>query len=265
MDNVVFLAENGAPMSEHPAPVSNTETTERYSSYLEWKNWDAARFGDSSAEEQAYFGKLIALAEPLPGKDVCEVGFGNGALLVYLGARGYRVSGVELQQELVARAEDNGIEAVADIGGFPPQQRFDLILLIDVLEHIDQREIPDFLAAMKARLAPAGKIIARFPNGDSPFGLKNQNGDVTHVTVIGSKKLGYLARRAGLAVDYLDGEPLPVRGGSVSKQLKKALSIPLRFLLRKLLTTFLTLPLDKSFFSQNLVAVLKQNTADDRA
>lgn len=264
MDNAVFLAENGAPMSEHPVPVSRTETTDRYSSYLDWKNWDAARFGQSGVEEQAYFAKLLALAGPLPGKDVCEVGFGNGALLAYLGARGYRASGVELQQELVTRANANGIEAVTDIAGFPPQQRFDLILLIDVIEHIDQREIPAFLATMKARLTPAGKIIARFPNGDSPFGLKNQNGDVTHITVIGSKKLGYLARRAGLAVDYLGGEPLPIRGGSLTKQIKKALSIPLRFLLRKLLTTFLTLPLDKSFFSQNLVAVLRQDATDDR-
>jgi 2-polyprenyl-3-methyl-5-hydroxy-6-metoxy-1,4-benzoquinol methylase len=258
MDNADFLAENGAPMSKKPASASKpaAESTNKYSSYLEWKKWDGDKFGQSSDEERAYFRKLIALARPLAGKEVCEVGFGNGALLAYMGAAGYRIFGVELQEELVQRASSHGATAVTTIEKFPDDLRFDLILLVDVIEHIDQPEIPGFLASIKARLKPDGRIIARFPNGDSPFGLKNQNGDVTHVTAIGSKKLGYFARRVGLDVVYLGAEPLPVAGGSFSKQVKKAVSIPLRYIARKLLTTFLTLPMDKSFFSQNLVAVL---------
>lgn len=258
MDSADFLAENDEPMSQPEAPVSKTDANaeDRYSSYLDWKNWDEDQFGLSGGEEQAYFRKLVALAGPLSGRDVCEVGFGNGALLSWLAKEGYRVFGVEVQKELVERANSRGVTAVADITSFPSDLRFDLILLIDVVEHIEQQAIPDFLATMKARLNPGGKIIARFPNGDSPFGMKNQNGDVTHVTVIGSKKLGYFARRAGLAVVRLGAEPLPISGGSVTKQIKKALSIPLRWLLRKLLTTFLTLPMDKAFFSQNLVVVL---------
>ncbi len=246
-----------------PASSSDADTGDRYSSYLEWKMWDEGQFGLSGAEEQAYFRKLVDLAAPLAGKDVCEVGFGNGALLSWLGATGHRVFGVELQKELVERANSRGMTAVADIASFPSDMRFDLILLIDVVEHIQQHAIPGFLTSMKVRLKPGGRIIARFPNGDSPFGLKNQNGDVTHVTTIGSKKLGYFARRAGLAVVYLGAEPLAVGGGSVTKQIKKALSIPLRWLLRKLLTTFLTLPMDKVFFSQNLVAVLENRSPSD--
>ena len=267
MDNADFLAENGAPMSKEEAPVikSDAESTDRYSSYLEWKNWDEDRFGQSSDEEQAYFCKLIALAGPLAGKDVCEIGFGNGAVLAYLGSTGYRVFGVEVQEELVLRASSHGATAVTGIDQFSSDLRFDLILLVDVLEHIDQPEIPGFLASIKARLKPEGKIVARFPNGDSPFGLKNQNGDVTHVTVIGSKKLGYFARRAGLDVVYLGPEPLPLAGGSFSKQVKKSVSIPLRYIARKLLTTLLTLPMDKSFFSQNLVAVLANPAATNNA
>jgi 2-polyprenyl-3-methyl-5-hydroxy-6-metoxy-1,4-benzoquinol methylase len=266
MDNADFLAENIAPMSKEEVPVNkpDTEPTDRYSSYLEWKNWDKHRFGQSSGEDQAYFRKLIELAGPLSGKDVCEIGFGNGALLAYLGTMGYRVFGVELQEELVQRASKHGAMAVGDIGHFPDDLRFDLVFLVDVIEHVGQERIPEFLASIKARLKPNGKIVARFPNGDSPFGLKNQNGDVTHVTVIGSKKIGYFARRAGLSIVYLGAEPLPVAGGSFSKQVKKAVSIPLRHIVRKLLTTFLTLPMDKSFFSQNLVAILANPASTDR-
>lgn len=265
MDNADFLAENGAQMSRQEASVSTaeTQTTSKYSSYLEWKKWDEDRFGQSSDEDQAYFRQLIALAEPLAGKDVCEIGFGNGALLAYLGGRGYRVFGAELQEELVRRARSCGIAAVTDIKQFSGDLRFDLILLVDVIEHIEQQGIPEFLTSIKARLKPDGKIIARFPNGDSPFGLKNQNGDVTHVTVIGSKKLGYFARCAGLEVAYLGAEPTPIAGGSFSKRLKKALSIPLRFFVRKILTAFLALPMDKSYFSQNLVAVMMNRIPSD--
>jgi hypothetical protein len=46
---------------------------------------------------------------------------------------------------------------------------------------------------------------------------------------------------------------------------KKSVSIPLRYIARKLLTTFLTLPMDKSFFSQNLVAVLANPAATNNA
>lgn len=248
-----------------PDSNQNAELADPYSSYLDWKKWNVDRFGLSGVAEQAYYKKLIALAVPLSGKDVCEVGFGNGALLTYLGTAGYSVFGVELQKELVERAKTHGVMAVSDINAFPVDLRFDLILLIDVIEHIDQHKTSDFLRSMKARLKPGGKIIARFPNGDSPFGLKNQNGDITHVTVIGSKKLDYFAQRAGLTVSYLGAEPLPIRGGSVTKQIKKALSIPLRYLLRKILTTFLTLPMDKSFFSGNLVAVLENPAAAERS
>ena len=267
MDNADFLAENGAPMSKEPASATKpaAESTDRYSSYLEWKKWDGDRFGQSSDEERAYFRKLITLAGPLAGKEVCEVGFGNGALLAYMGAAGYRIFGVELQEELIQRASSHGATAVTTIEKFPDDLRFDLVLLVDVIEHVEQQKVPEFLTSIKARLKPEGKIVARFPNGDSPFGLKNQNGDVTHVTVIGSKKLGYFARRAGLDVVYLGAEPLPVAGGSFSKQVKKAVSIPLRYIVRKLLTTFLTLPMDKSFFSQNLVAVLANPAATNKA
>lgn len=265
-DNADFLADNDAVMIRRNAPVNTSEARpmDGYSSYLEWKMWDEDRFGRSSKEDRIYFRKLIAMAEPLAGRDVCEVGFGNGALLAYLKTEGYRVFGVELQEELVQRANSHGATAFTDIEQFSSDLRFDLVLLIDVIEHIDQQKIPDFLTSIKARLKPDGKIIARFPNGDSPFGLKNQNGDITHVTVIGSKKLGYFARRAGLKVVYLGKEPMPIAGGSFSKQVKKAVSIPLRYAVRKFLTTFLTLSMDKSFFSQNLVAVLTNHASTDR-
>lgn len=238
---------------------------DKYASYLEWKRWNAENFGQNNAEERAYFAKLLALAGTMPGRQVCEIGFGNGALLAYLAAEGYRTFGVELQDELVQRANSHGAVAVTGIDQFPDDLRFDFVFLIDVIEHIDQAKIAEFLESIKARLKPEGKIIARFPNGDSPFGLKNQNGDITHVTVIGSKKLSYFARRAGLDVVYLGSEPLPVVGGSFSKQVKKAVSIPLRYIVRKISTTFLTLPMDKSFFSQNLVAVLANPAVTNNA
>lgn len=159
------------------------------SSYISWKKWEQDSFAEYSKEAACYFKKLFDLALPVPGKSVLEIGYGNGGGLGYLSSRGYCVSGIEMQEELVMRARANGYDVYHDVNEIDPERKFDLIVMIDVLEHIPQEEIPDFLSRLRTLLNSDGKILARFPNGDSPFGLKNQNGDVTHVTFIGSKKL----------------------------------------------------------------------------
>ena len=48
---------------------------------------------------------------------------------------------------------------------------YDLIVAFDVLEHIPQEDLPSFKKVQRL-LKEDGSFIARFPNCDSPFGLK---------------------------------------------------------------------------------------------
>jgi hypothetical protein len=68
------------------------------------------------------------------------------------------------------------------------------------------------LRRIRALLAPEGRFVARFPNGDSPFGRIGQHGDPTHVTTMGRGKLVYLARDAGLQLLEIRAPALPVHG-----------------------------------------------------
>jgi 2-polyprenyl-3-methyl-5-hydroxy-6-metoxy-1,4-benzoquinol methylase len=103
--------------------------------------------------------------------------------------------GIEANLELVNIAEHLGYKALhSDEMYAINADQFDLIAAFDVLEHIPQSEILNFLSQVKRMLKNGGVFIARFPNGDSPFGLANQNGELTHVTAIGSEKFRYLVQ-----------------------------------------------------------------------
>ena len=162
--------------------------------YTEWKHWREQDFGKPSAAEERYFDAEIA-ARVLRGKDasLLEIGFGNGSLLGWAKKRFRSVSGVEQSRLLVERARAAGFDAHEDIARFPSTERYDAVVAMDVLEHLDAGQIDTLLKEIAQRLEPGGCFIARFPNGDSPFGRINQNGDITHINALGCMKMTYFA------------------------------------------------------------------------
>jgi hypothetical protein len=89
-------------------------------------------------------------------------------------------------------------------------------------------------------LRNGGVFIARFPNGDSPFGLANQNGDLTHVTAIGSEKFRYLVQRLDSDLLFIGKEysvhkktfnPLKILRWAISSISKKILNGFLNYIL----------------------------------
>jgi len=180
--------------------------------YADWKDWGAAGFGEADASTRAYFDGELRRAGllPLAGKRVLEIGFGNGAFLAHAHSAGAAVSGTEAIDVLVERARAAGIDAhaVMDLAPFDDAS-FDAVVMFDVLEHIPQAELPAVLAGIRRKLKPGGTLIARFPNGDSPLSLAVQNGDPTHITYLGSEKIRFLLRQAGLEPSFV-GPPAPV-------------------------------------------------------
>lgn len=185
-------------------------------SYAHWKRWAATDFGRCDDDDARVFEAEIAKArKDFPeGTRVLEVGFGNGAFLAFARARGWEVEGVEASAELVARAVAAGYRAhlAADLAGVEAN-RYDLVAAFDVLEHVPGDAVVGFVDEVKRVLVDGGVFMARVPNGDSPFGLVNQNGDLTHVTAIGSGMVHYLARRAGATLLYVGAQAVaPPRG-----------------------------------------------------
>jgi SAM-dependent methyltransferase len=99
------------------------------------------------------------------GRRLLEVGCGNGHFLEVARDRGWEVCGTELSRPHVERARAKGLEVVpTDIvkGEVFAERRFDLVVVIEVVEHV-----PDPAALLRAaalRLAPGGWLYLTTPN-----------------------------------------------------------------------------------------------------
>ena len=184
--------------------MSNDEAGSGSSDYVEWKGWvDRAPFGLLSAGEAAYFSSELKGVNVGPDgiRDVLEIGYGNGSFLAYCRSKGWNITGTELDAGLVKAGVDSGFEVfTADRMEQLAGRSFDLIAVFDVLEHIPQEAVPDFLAELSRALREGGRMLFRFPNADSWLGNPLQNGDPTHVTEIGYLKMTFFAMQAGLEV-----------------------------------------------------------------
>jgi SAM-dependent methyltransferase len=228
--------------------------------YLNWKNWDPSKFGSlDKAEEKYFLAELKRTRQTLTAESsVLEVGFGNGSFLKFAKNQRWRIYGIEVNPALVDTAQRQGFEAsCADNLGSFPDKSFDLVAAFDVLEHIQQHKILGFLVEVRRVLKPNGIFIARFPNGDSPFGLANQNGDTTHITCIGSSKASYFASQLGVELVYLGGQAQPLFGGSVLHVVHRLFALPIKALINLWVNLIFFPRAHIAFCSSDLVMVFR--------
>jgi SAM-dependent methyltransferase len=240
-----------APLSREPAYGS---------AYLEWKHWSPESFGKLCVRENADFAALLRKARvDIPaGSRVLEIGFGNGTFLEFGRRRGWAMHGTEVNPGLLDCARQKEFETTETETLKPfASESFDLVAAFDVMEHIPLEELPGFLREVRRVLRPGGAYVARFPNGDSPFGRHIQNGDVTHRTAIGSIRARYLAMQAEMDVDFLGCEVQAVWAGWEHTP-HRLFAVPVK----KLMNAFLNLvfsPRDPlPFCSANLELVLRK-------
>jgi 2-polyprenyl-3-methyl-5-hydroxy-6-metoxy-1,4-benzoquinol methylase len=205
--------------------------------YLDWKDWKDETFGCFDRLEARYFADETGIGA-LPGVRVLEIGFGNGPFIGWAKSVGADIYGVELNATLVVRAcaflgERKAFQGLDDAGLAGLAGTFSFVVAFDVIEHIPQDLLPRFLAQIRALLAPDGRILLRFPNGDSPFGRLYQHADPTHVTTIGGEKLRYFARQAGLAVAVIRAPTLPLAGAGFKRAIKRTLVGAGRYLVER--------------------------------
>jgi 2-polyprenyl-3-methyl-5-hydroxy-6-metoxy-1,4-benzoquinol methylase len=248
---------------KHQSNVSNKAVESSYGdNYLKWMNWgNSSDFGKITKYERTYFtSEIMKTNRSFPAKsNVLEIGFGNGSFLTYAKEKQWNICGTELNEDLVKTAIYCGFKVShSDNLLAYGDNTFDLIVAFDVLEHIPQNVLTDFIVEIKRILKNNGFFIARFPNGDSPFGLSNQNGDITHITTIGSGKVSYFAAQSNMEVTYLGGESQPLFGTSALIFTHRLISIPIKKILQ-FITNIVFFPRSKVvFYSMNLTAIFKK-------
>lgn len=179
--------------------VSEPTATDPYAGYTEWKRWDGV-FRASDKDARYYAAELREF--PLAGKRVLEIGFGNGSFLAWARSEGADASGIELNADMREAARRNGFLAFAEpLSELAAQDRsYDLVAAFDVLEHWDASELIDNFRSIRALLVDGGIFLARFPNGQSPFGRAYQHGDFSHKSTLTTYKIEYLAAVCGFEI-----------------------------------------------------------------
>ena len=157
-----------------------------------------------------FLGRRAILADALrrldlpEGAEILEVGCGTGGNLPMLTESG-RVFAMELDDRARAiAASRHGAQAEIAEGACPgriafPGRRFDLICMFDVLEHI--AEDLATLEAMRARLAPGGRLLISVPAYPWLWGVHDEY--LHHQRRYTARGLKRLAADAGYAVANL--------------------------------------------------------------
>lgn len=121
----------------------------------------------------------------LPDK-VLEVGCGEGGNLLPFVESGCRVVGVDIVTSRIQQAttfyqkrHQKGHFIAADILELKEQERFPLIVIHDVIEHIKNKKL--FLSKLKDHLEADGVIFIAFPAWQMPFGGHQQ---IAHSKII---------------------------------------------------------------------------------
>ncbi|HEU5072937.1 MAG TPA: methyltransferase domain-containing protein [Polyangiaceae bacterium] len=143
--------------------------------------------------------KLVARLD-LPTPTVLDVGCGDGFLIAQLRAhlelRAAVAQDVHLTPELARELAQPGVEFVRDLDQLR-ERRFDLVLLLDVLEHVQE---PGALLTRLSRehLTPGGRLLITVPAFQALFSEHDRA--LQHVRRYSRSEIAALVRDTGLAV-----------------------------------------------------------------
>ena len=106
--------------------------------------------------------------------------------MCFLRDRNYKnLTGIDISPEQIGISKqviDDVIEMDALDFLKGSKNKYDLIIALDFIEHLDKNEVLDFLNSCYQALTSEGYIILQTPNGQSPFGSSVFCGDFTHMT-----------------------------------------------------------------------------------
>jgi SAM-dependent methyltransferase len=145
---------------------------------------------------------------------IVDLGCGHGAYLYFLKQKGYQnLVGIDTSAEQVALAHRLDIQEVqcGDINEFLEQdsEAVDVVLLMDILEHLPLEIIMDLLDKVFSKLSKGGRLIIHVPNAEGLFGMRVRYGDLTHEQSFTPTSMQQLLKTTGFStIGYSEDKPV---------------------------------------------------------
>ena len=109
------------------------------------------------------------------GMRILDYGCGSGFIVGQLQARGYDVHGTDISGEAIEYGTSQGIRNLQTTSGIQvdfPDESFDLILAMDVVEHINEDNL--VIKELERLLRPNGRIIITVPAYQWMWGVQDE-------------------------------------------------------------------------------------------
>lgn len=232
-----------------------------YQNYQNFKDWNKSDFGSLSNEDRVYFdGEFKQIHKgSISGKNILELGFGNGSFASWSTQNGCKYYGTELIEELVLMAQEhefNVFDATKPLKEVIPKNSIDYIVAFDVFEHLSKEEIDFKLLECFEVLKNNGELIARVPSGDSPYSRSIQNGDFTHKISLGSSMIKQIAISNGYEVKEIRSPYTPISGLGLKSFIRRSIIKTFRSLIYPIISNIL-MGGGKPVLSPNILFILK--------
>jgi 2-polyprenyl-3-methyl-5-hydroxy-6-metoxy-1,4-benzoquinol methylase len=128
---------------------------------------------------------------------ILDFGYGAGYLLRTLRKRGFKnLSGCEIDTRCLASKELDGIDLI-DLNESVLTEKYDVIIISHVIEHIEKNKVIEFLKSLKKSLNKHGRLIISTPNAQSTTGVFWLYADFTHEYIYTYGSLYYVLSAAG--------------------------------------------------------------------
>lgn len=209
----------------------------------------------------AYFKSNFMRILPIK-KDalILDVACGYGRHLTSLISMGYsNCVGVDISAEQIQYARNelklNNVEE-ADIFSWLElnKSKYDCILVIDFLEHLNNDDLINLVMKLRSRLNTQGRLIIHVPNGIS---IINPiiHGDLTHVRAFTSESLTQLFLLSGFSPPFTFHEALPPSMFNVVNNIKRTVWKIIFYPLIDLIVTVTYRNMDNKIYTNNIIAV----------
>jgi SAM-dependent methyltransferase len=165
------------------------------------------QYHDDSPEHQRWqidFNRRI-LAAHVPdcrGRPALDIGCGMGFAMLYLQEEGFEpVEGIDIDPSQVQSCLRKGliVHQVQDASCFvrQSQERYGLVLAMDLLEHLAPGDQLALARAVWGALLPGGRFICSVPNANSSVASRQRYNDFTHHASFTEHSLDFLLYNAG--------------------------------------------------------------------